>query len=181
MNNGGARSWYAKGVAEHYRRHGADYHNPHTAIIDRSLRKVVVDWNLDLSNVLDLAAGSGEVSSTLISLGARISAIDPFTFDAYEKQIGQPCERFTFEEIAQGSLSGRSYSMIVCSFALHLCPDSILPSCCIALSQVSPTLLILSPHKRPDIRSNWGWTLTKGMSLDRVQIRQFSNQTCGII
>lgn len=175
MNNGGARSWYADGVAEHYRRHGADYRNPHAAIIDESLRRVVVDWKLDLSNVLDLAAGSGEVSSTLVSVGACVSAIDPFTFDAYEKQTGQPCERFTFEDIARSSLSGRSYSLIVCSFALHLCPESMLPSCCIALAQISPTLLILSPHKRPEILESFGWKLLDSLTIDRVQLRRYSS------
>lgn len=175
MNHGGARAWYANGVADHYRRHATDYRNPHTEIIDRCLRKVTVDWGFDLSNVLDLAAGSGEVSSTLISLGACVSAIDPFTFDAYEKQVGLPCERFTFEEIARGALAGRNYPLIVCSFALHLCHPSVLPSCCIALAQVSPGLLTLSPHKRPEIRVEWGWTLQDFITIDRVKINRFSN------
>src|SRR5579884_2441667 len=113
------------GAREFYARHGSDYRNPHEAQIRAALHQAVREWSLDLSHVLDLAAGSGEVTLALRELGAgRIDAIDPFTIAAYAARTGRTAERHTFEQIAQGALSGKSWRLIVCSFALHLVEPS---------------------------------------------------------
>src|SRR5690348_15623900 len=123
------RSAYERhGAEKFYEQFGRDYRNPHEPIIARSLKVAQREWSLDLSNVLDLAAGSGEVTLALRELGAgAIHGIDPFTYEAYEQRTGQPAERLTFADIAAGALEGQRYSLIVGSFALHLCELSRLP------------------------------------------------------
>src|SRR4051794_9481441 len=57
------RGGYARlGVGAYYRRHAATYRNPHEDGIRAALGHAVADWTPDLSHVLDLAAGSGEVT-----------------------------------------------------------------------------------------------------------------------
>lgn len=46
----------------YYMAEGDVYRNPHETFIDKALRSVLGRWDLDLSNTLDLAAGSGEVT-----------------------------------------------------------------------------------------------------------------------
>jgi SAM-dependent methyltransferase len=167
------RSRYqSRGVAPFYRDEGDDYRNPHEEAIGRLLARVVVDWKLDLTNVLDLAAGSGEVTLALRALGTpRVAGIDPFTFRAYARRTGSVAEQFTFAQIAAGELRGRQYSLIVCSFALHLCEPSRLPGVAQELGQIAPALLVITPHKRPVLRPAWGWTLSNEIVVERVRAR----------
>jgi hypothetical protein len=148
------------GADAYYRAHAADYANPHEPEIRHALGLAKRKWDLDLSRVLDLAAGSGEATLALQELGAgEIDACDPYLFEQYERRTGRPAERLSFEDVAAGALAGRAYSLVVCSFALHLAEASRLPAICYQLSVISPTLLILTPHKRPVIRRQWGWEL----------------------
>lgn len=168
------REYETHGVAGFYRSGGADYRNPHAPQIRANLQIVAREWEVDLSDVLDLAAGSGEVTLALRKLGAgRVDGIDPYTFDAYQQRTGRAAGRETFEEVAAGALSGRYYSLIVCSFAMHLVERSRLPGLCDALSRIGDSLLILTPHKRPEIRESWGWGLTREMVVQRVRSRLY--------
>jgi SAM-dependent methyltransferase len=162
------------GVRQFYERRGPQYRNPHEAAIERVLRAAVAKWSLDLSQVLDLACGSGEATLVLRSLGAgAITGIDPFTADAYRARTGAEAERLTFEEIVAGSLAGRHFSLIVCSFALHLVEQSRLPSLAFQLSRVADSLLILTPHKRPVLKPDWGWQLVGEIVIERVRARYY--------
>ena len=58
-------------------------------------------------------------------------------------------------------MAGRCYSLVVCSFAMHLLADSRLAGFCLALKEVAGQLLILTPHKRPVIEEGWGWRLVE--------------------
>lgn len=169
------RNHYAQqGVVAYYQKHGPSYRNPHEDIIRALLRTIVPRWQPDLSQVLDLAAGSGEATLVLRELGAtHIDAIDPYTHAAYVSRTGKPCERYTFEEIAQGVLKGRCYSLVVCSFAMHLVTASWLPALCVQLRQIAAQLLILTPHKRPEIKTTWGWTLHEEVLQQRVRARLY--------
>jgi hypothetical protein len=163
-----------RGVRGFYTESGADYRNPHEPQVRRCIARAVETWRPDLSHVLDLAAGSGEATLALRELGAaRIDGIDPYTADAYFSRTGTPADRFTFEQIASGALTGRRYTLIVCSFALHLCEPSRLPGVAQHLSLVSDALLILTPHKRPVIRPEWGWELTGEQVIERVRSRMY--------
>ena len=162
-------------MKQFYALHGEQYGNPHEQQIGDVLTVCQNNWQLDLREVLDLACGSGEATLCLRSLGAeRIEGADPFTGEAYERRTGQTALPFSFEQIAAGALVERRYSLIVCSYALHLLERSRLPSLLAQLAQHSPALLILSPHKRPEIRAEWGWKLTTELYHRRVRARLFA-------
>jgi SAM-dependent methyltransferase len=161
------------GVQGYYTAFGSSYRNPHEKQIHVLLEVLLP--HLDLSQVLDLACGSGEVTVKLLEHGARVSGIDPYTQEAYLSRTGQTAEPLGFEDIATGALEGRVYSLLVCSFAMHLCEISRLPNLCFQLAQLSPQLLIVSPHKRPILKPEWGWTLERETSFERVKARLFSS------
>jgi hypothetical protein len=167
------RTEYEKhGVERFYRESGASYRNPHEPELRRVLDIVVREWKLDLSKVLDLAAGSGEVTVALREIGVgEIEGVDPFTFVAYESRTGVRAGRETFEDIAAGAFAGRDYSLIVCSFAMHLVEESRLAGLAKQLSQIGSKLLILTPHKRPVLRPDWGWELENERVKHRVRAR----------
>jgi hypothetical protein len=169
------RACYQQHGAEgYYRAHAEDYANPHEPDIRHAIGLAVERWKLNLARVLDLAAGSGEATLALAELGAKIiEACDPFLFRQYERRTGRRCERFSFEDVAAGALAGRAYDLIVCSFALHLADESRLPGICQQLGLASPALLILTPHKRPDLRPQWGWTLKDEYVWARVRCRLY--------
>lgn len=162
------------GVERFYTQHGAEYVNLHEDVLRDVLRSAVERWSPDLSRVLDLACGSGEATLALRPLGAgRIDGVDPYTGAAYLSRTGQVAEALTFEDVAAGALAGRRYSLIVCSFALHLVEPSRLPLVAYQLSQVSPALLLLTPHKRPVLRRDWGWRLHGEFVQERVRARLY--------
>jgi hypothetical protein len=168
-----SRDWYDRGVDAYYGAAGGTYVNPHAPAVTAAVREAVARWAVDLSHVLDLAAGAGEVTLALRDRAGRVDGIDPYTYEAYGRATGQSCERLTFEQIARGVLVGRTYSLIVCSYAMHLAALSLLPALATALAQVSAHLLILTPHKRPLIRPAWGWTLQGEFVQDRVRARLY--------
>ena len=162
------------GAKTFYEQKGADYRNPHEAAIRELLCAVVPRWQLDLTRVLDLACGSGEVTLALRELGAeRIEGVDPYTGAAYRERTGQTCEALSFEHVAEGKLAGRDYSLVVCSFALHLLAPSRLPALLFRLAEIAPRLLILTPHKRPEIKAAWGWMLEDEVVIERVRARLY--------
>jgi len=169
------RAQYARyGAQGYYEQFGAHYRNPHELAVRRAMHAAVAAWELDLTHVLDLACGSGEVTLALRGLGARaIDGLDPFTGAAYQARTGQPAEALSFEAIAGGALDGRRYSLVVCSYALHLLDASRLPRLAYQLSRVAGALLVLTPHKRPVLRSDWGWILTGEMVVERVRARSY--------
>lgn len=165
------------GVEGYYSQFGAEYRNPHEPAIGEVLREAVRRWQLDLTGVLDLACGSGEATLVLRELGGeRIDGVDPHTGEAYLARTGQQAESFSFEQIAAGALDGRHYSLIVCSFAMHLIDESWLPALLTALGLISDCLLILTPHKRPQIKAAWGWALAGEFIIERVRARLYRRE-----
>jgi 2-polyprenyl-3-methyl-5-hydroxy-6-metoxy-1,4-benzoquinol methylase len=161
------------GAPQYYRRHGGEYRNPHEAVIGRALQEAMARWRLDLAQVLDLACGSGEITLALRPVAGTLQGMDPYTGAAYLARTGQRAEGWSFEQIAAGALEGRRYTLIVCSFALHLPERSRLPLLCRQLSRVAPALLVLTPHKRPELAPAWGWTLRDEFVLERVRTRLY--------
>ncbi|KAA1478998.1 hypothetical protein DENSPDRAFT_861953 [Dentipellis sp. KUC8613] len=114
-----------------------------------------------------------------------IMAADPYTMKAYEVRAGLPCAALSFRDIACGALpdtmhrlplqnptrdsSGRPapdtlteprerVEMVICSFALHLVESaSELFALLWELSTKCRWLVILAPHKKPEIKNGWGW------------------------
>jgi hypothetical protein len=172
----GARAWYEQGVASHYHQHATDYRNPHEPIVHELLRHAYEHVRMDWSHVLDLAAGSGEVTRGIRECAQQISAADPFTHTGYTQATGLACREMSFEQIANGQLEGERFSIVICSFAMHLCALSVLPQLSLALARVSPTLVILTPHKRPILKPAWGWTLHHEHMHARVRLRVYRNR-----
>ncbi len=167
-------AYEAMGVEGYYLAHGATYRNPHEDGVRGVLTMAVATWTLDLSHVLDLACGSGEATLALRELGVdRIDGIDPFTGVAYAARVGQPAEAIRFEDIAAGTLAGRTWSTIVCSFALHLVETSRLPGLCRALADLTDALVVVTPHKRPTIRTGWGWEPPVECKFQRTRARLY--------
>ena len=168
------------GAEEYYRRFGADYRNPHETAVRAVIQESVKRNSLDLRHVLDLACGSGEATRALLEVGAKdIDGADPYTAAAYSAATGIPAEELSFEDVAAGALAGRHYSLTVCSFALHLADVSRLPLLAWQLAQVSDALLIVTPHKRPDLRPEWGWRLVDEFVRDRVRARVYLSHRHG--
>jgi Methyltransferase domain len=172
------RSQYEKmGVQRFYEECGEQYRNPHEPAVSRTIIAAVDRWSPDLANVLDLACGSGEVTLTLRSMGAcSIHGIDPFTADAYRKRTGGTAEAIDFDAIAAGHLSTRHYTLIVCSYALHLVELSRLPMLAHALAEVGDRLLVVTPHKRPVLKDEWGWSLRSELVVERVRARYYDSR-----
>ncbi|KAG9315574.1 hypothetical protein JVU11DRAFT_3210 [Chiua virens] len=107
-----------------------------------------------------------------------IAAADPYTRAAYSERTTLPCAPLSFRDISQGMLppnvspmssighSGAGNTdvaidridMVVCSFALHLVePSSELFALLWELSTKANWLVVLAPHKKPEIKEGWGW------------------------
>ena len=144
------RPLYDEHGAEGYYRTFADtYENPHfpeiRALLERNFGR------FDCSAVLDFAAGGGEVTQVLQGLGVRdITGCDPFTFDLFEKNTRCTCLHLSFMDVIKKGLPSR-YSVIISSFALHLCPVKDLFSLSWQLFDAAPLLIVLTPHKRPEL------------------------------
>lgn len=138
------------GPEGYYRAFSEQYENPHLPEIQALLKRNFE--RLDCSGeVLDFAAGGGEVASTLQSLGAgQLTGCDPYTHALFERKTGCPCLQYSFMDVIRNGLPGQ-YSLIVSSFALHLCPIKDLFSLSWNLLQAAPLLVVITPHKRPEL------------------------------
>ena len=161
------------GVDKYYISNGGSYKNTHEDRVVTALGSAIDTWSLDVSNVLDLSCGSGEITMPLINMGANVTGIDPYTTEAYNHRTGLQAECLNFQQIATGALTGRSYSLIVCSYAMHLAERSVLPMLCYNLSMIAPYLLILTPHKKPEISHKWGWALEGELYIKRIKARMY--------
>ena len=100
---------------------------------------------------MDLACGSGEATQIVTGLGGSAVGVDPYTHEAYRQHTGQIAQQVAFEDIAVDGLGDAQYSLVVCSYALHLVEPSWMPGLLYQLGLVAPLLLVASPHKRPDL------------------------------
>jgi SAM-dependent methyltransferase len=156
------RNEYADlGVENYYRHYGHAYENPHTAYIKTLL--VQNQHRIDYRRVLDLAAGGGEVSLILRGLGFEETiGCDPFTKQLYEQNTQKPCLPFSFADIIKGKLppfpplsedSNEAFSSIICSFAMHLCPEKQLFALTTQIFSMTQNIIIITPHKRPALEN----------------------------
>lgn len=102
----------------------------------------------------------------------HFSACDPYTSDAYVARTGLLCESLSFKDVSLGQFpssirppspsaeAGETsqeptlpyYDMIICSFALHLLESSSeVWALLTALSPRAKWLIILEPHKKPEV------------------------------
>lgn len=165
------RNEYADmGVEDYYRNHADVYENPHFPYIQQLLEQN--QHRIDYTKTLDLACGGGEVTLILRGLGFENSiGCDPFTSRLFEKNTGKKCLEWRFEDIIKGSLVSKSlvnesltnermtndqmtndpFTAIISSFAMHLCPQKQLFSLVAQLFLLTPNIIIITPHKRPEL------------------------------
>lgn len=135
--------------------------------------------------ILDLAAGSGEVSLLVNSwfLGPKnnlfdklfIFASDCFTKSAFEERTGGwPCMTHSFLDVSNGILND-PVDICICSFALHLADESILYSLTYEIARKCRFFVIISPHKRPHIKESGNLILLKSFILNRIHVRIFES------
>lgn len=155
---GAVRNAYASvGVEAYYGEAGSTYRNPHAEQIHELLLRNA--GCIDYSAAFDFCCGSGEVSEAILAAGAPLPvASDPYTGAAYRSRCGADCHTYTFEEVVRQGLPG-SYSSVVCSFAMHLCPDELLFPLAWRLLEAAPLLVVITPHKRPELEKFEGITL----------------------
>jgi len=146
------------GIEGYYKLHSEDYSNPHIKEIEYLLKQEI-DKNYFGTNILDLCCGSGEITNILKQYeGLRkynIEGLDPYTSPAYKKNTDKECLIYDFKDIVQGALKNKKYHTIICSFAMHLCEKSMLNRLLYQLSLIANTLVIITPHKRPEIKDWW--------------------------
>lgn len=171
------RSKYQKyGVKNFYQFNFDQYKNPHEPIIKKTMDYINDNWDINLNKTLDLACGTGIISKSLLTLGYKdIDACDAYSCEYYQKETNRKCKIVSFDDIINGKLDNKKYDTIVCCFALHLLEESKLPIFLYKLTQISKQLLILSPHKRPEIREEFGWSLQNEIVIDKVRTRLFNN------
>ncbi|ODN73235.1 hypothetical protein L202_07792 [Cryptococcus amylolentus CBS 6039] len=100
-----------------------------------------------------------------------IMATDPYTSPAYSDRTSRPCHPLSFTDLAQGQLPPSAsetvephgnepiWDIVICSFALHLVTDpSELFALLYELSGKARWLVIVAPHKKPEIKETWGWS-----------------------
>lgn len=144
------------GAEGYYREFADEYENPHLSQIRALLERNFERLDCSSGTVLDFAAGGGEVASALQSLGVKnIVGSDPFTHALFEQKTGLPCLRLSFKDVLREGLSGQ-YSLIISSFALHLCPPKDLFPLTWNLLQAAPLLVLITPHKRPELEKLQG-------------------------
>lgn len=143
------------GAEGYYREFADEYENPHLPEIRVLLKRNIE--RLDCSGtILDFAAGGGEVASTLQGMGVKnIVGCDPFTHALFERKTGLDCLQLSFKEVVREGLPAQ-YSVIISSFALHLCPPKDLFPLTWNLLQAAATLVIITPHKRPELEKLQG-------------------------
>ncbi len=133
------------------------YENPHEPFITTLIKQN--ETRLDYSHVFDVSCGSGEVTRALQNLGYKNQlGCDPFTAKLYREKTNCTCLEFTFSDfllpqtLTDAHFETR-FTAIICSFALHLAPEKILYSFVQAMWQLSDTLVIITPHKRPALEN----------------------------
>ena len=159
------RDMYSKyGVSRYYQQHAGSYSNPHAKVIKQGLSRVLNSWDLPRTHILDLASGTGLVTDIITKLGCtKITMVDPY--------LGKsPTIRLSFDDLAMGRLHSQ-FNLTICCFALHLLEVSKLPVFLYSLSIISPKLLVISPHKKPEIRHSY--KLVNSIVLDRVYYKYY--------
>ncbi len=172
------------GVVGYYTLYGSVYENKHESAIKKIMKFIKEKFPVELCNsenihVLDLACGNGIIFNELINnniaLSENIDACDPYTFKAFEKNCIKSAFKWSFEDIINGILDNLSYDLVICSFALHLLDVSKLFICCYQLALKSNYLLILTPHKKPEIKVNMGWEIIFEIVKERIHIKLYKS------
>lgn len=171
MSTIGIRNLYEEmGVDEYYLKNAGNYHNPHESII-KKLIEIAKNNNLIGQKVLDLCCGSGEITR-MLSNNHEIVGIDPYMHQIYTERTRRMSYPWSFIDIKNGNIQ-ENFDTIICSFALHLCPKSLLPDVLWNLGLISKNLIVISPNKNPNCDGISNWILVDEMILNRVRMKVY--------
>jgi hypothetical protein len=84
-------------------------------------------------------------------------ASDPFTAANYTSTTGLPCLELSFQDVADDKLPEDAYfDLVICSYSLHLLTNpSELFAFLDALKSRCRYLVVIAPHKLPQVRPAW--------------------------
>lgn len=163
------------GIENYYKEYPDEYSNPHETYIHELIKQVNIK-----GHILDLSCGNGSASLAIKkSLSSQdydysIIGCDPFLYEQYKTRTGNPCLKFSFDDIINGTLQSYQFDSIICSFALHLCEKSKLNTLLYQLSRISDELIILTPHKRPKVNPDF-WKLTYTNKIEKVTLKKYES------
>ncbi|EJT97863.1 hypothetical protein DACRYDRAFT_71540, partial [Dacryopinax primogenitus] len=163
-------NWYSLRRPKEHPSHLSEESHPPSSLTHRSVQRPVRRLALMLNSSIP---------------DPLIIASDPYTAPAYTARTSRYCAPFSFADVAEGSMpsftahdlnsamskeprshhgevsgvsaSPQTVDMVVSSFALHLCTPSELFSLLYELSLKSKWLVVIAPHKKPEIKPGWGW------------------------
>lgn len=159
------------GVDEYYAT-TSSYINPHQHEIETLIKTNI--HHIPNKKILDLACGYGIITSTLQTLGySNINGIDPYLYAGYIYRTGCKCFNISFKDIVLNGIP-ESFDCIICSFALHLCPTSMLPTLLWQIFNSSNKLIIISPSKFPLIGKPKVENFTSSTSNKRIHFRMYT-------
>jgi len=139
------------GVDGFYKKSGWHYTNPHEPQIVTLLENNLEQINCE--KALDFCCGSGEVTAALLKMGFKnTTGSDPYTQQAFLKRTGKKALSLSFEQVIKKGLPEK-YSAVIASFALHLCPREQLYPLVTQIFQSTAQLVVLTPHKRPELEA----------------------------
>lgn len=167
------RNQYAQVGVENYYQNNADtYTNPHEDIITELINESteIVDYG---NSALDLCCGNGLATKVLEQHVKHIVGNDPYMHRQYTEQTNRYCYDYDFKQLAQ-SCPIDKVDTIICSFALHLCDESLLPNILYNLSLITNTLVVVTPNKKPTI--NIFWELQNEIVKERVRLRIYKTK-----
>jgi len=143
------KNYESQGVKSYYENNSENYFNPHFFYIKQLLLKNLKF--IDLTNILDLASGNGEITKILIeNKYDNIVGCDPYLNKSYEKLTSKKCLNLDFKSIIKKGLPN-NFSSIICSFGIHLCEEKDLYSLLLKLFEYTEKLVIISPTQKPDL------------------------------
>ena len=168
------RNQYAQvGVATYYKTNANTYINPHEAVITKLINESTKFINYG-DSVLDLCCGNGLATKVLEQKVQHIVGNDPYMHKQYTEQTNQFCYKYDFKQLSQ-ACPIEKVDTIICSFALHLCDESLLPNVLYNLSLMADTMVVITPNKKPTI--NMFWELQNEIVQDRVRLRVYKTIT----
>lgn len=167
------RTQYAQvGVETYYETNADTYTNPHEPIITELIQESteIVDYG---NAVLDLCCGNGLATKVLEQKVKHIVGNDPYMYQQYTEQTNQFCYKYDFKQLSQ-ACPINNVDTVICSFALHLCDESLLPNVLYNLSLIANTLVVITPNKKPTI--NMFWELQNEIVKERVRLRIYKTK-----
>ena len=78
-------------------------------------------------------------------------------------------------DIISDCYEGQYFDCIICSYAMHLCKESLLHDLCNKLSELADFFIIISPHKFPLMKGTYGWEEIETFIQDKIYFRGFKS------